>query len=246
MINDFEMDNMIKLKLITESQERAEQRADEQQKGIHFGYYNISQPGECLRRQYWDYTQGNTPGLGGLRNMKLGEIVQNWTNQVLIDYYKDELVIIERTLTIPIQTPNIQTEEWIYLTGRIDHLVSFKAKNNRRYFCPIEAKYLVDKLINQLKEPKRKHLYQTNSYMLAMNGDTGFIYYVDHHLEAKTFKLSFDQELWKETKNRVISLHDYIKHQELPPAEAMFKDEMKGDCWFCPFNNECRKLEEKK
>jgi len=239
------MDNIISLELLKMENERINRRNDENQQGVHFGYYSISEISYCLRRHFWSLKQRKPAGLDGLRRMELGNIIQDWSDKLLIRHYKDQIVRIERTITIPIQTPNVK-EEWIFLTGRIDHLLSFKTPNNRRYFCPIEAKYLVDQLVSNLKEPKTGHLYQINSYLLGMSGESGFLYYIDHHLRSKTFNIDFSLDIWNETKDRLFTLHSYVKEDELPPAEAMYADDyLKGSCWFCPYYKNCKIEEEK-
>jgi len=79
-----------------------------------------------------------------------------------------------------------------------------------------------------------------------MNSKLGYIYYLDHLLYAKTFDFTFDPVLWNDTKNRLFSLHHWIKSDEVPQAESAYaEDDMKNDCFFCHHWKKCKRMEKK-
>lgn len=244
MIFDFDMDDIIRWNLQRTQEERIAARASTDNLA-HFGYYYASAIGNCLRKGYWDKLSGNTLDMDALRRITLGNIIQDFGDKCIMNSY-DNIAEIERSFTIPIKTPNVLEDEYIYITGRMDHLLTFTQKNNRRYYCPIEAKYLIDKLVKDLEKPKEYHLWQMAPYQLAMGQANGFLYYIDHHLKAKTFEIPFDHDIWEQAIARTISLHDWIKNDELPQAEAMYADNyLKGNCWWCSYYKDCKKVEQK-
>ncbi len=243
---DFNMDGVIQWNLAHKQEERLAKRSL-QDNSAHFGYYFATMIGNCLRRGYWDKTKGNTLNMDALRRITLGNIIQGFGDECIMNSY-DNIAEIERSFTIPIKTPNVLEDEYVYIIGRMDHLLTFTKKNNSRYYCPIEAKYLIDKLVKDLDEPKPHHLWQMAPYQLTMGKANGFLYYIDHHLKAKTFEIEFNHDIWEQAVARVISLHDWVKNETLPPAEAMYAKKehyMKGDCYWCSYWRECQKEEKK-
>lgn len=221
----------------------------------NLGYYNISQVYKCLRMHYYSIYDPQSLCGDGLRRVSMGNIMQDYIDPIIVNHFKDEtnqfktVTRIERSLAIPIKMPGENTG-YIYATGRIDHLLAYKLEDNYRYYFPIECKYLIDKLVGDLLEPKPIHLFQINLYLLAMGGQSGAIYYVDHHLNIKTFYMDLDLDIIEEAFNRLVGLHYFVKASKLPPAEAMYnqnnKDYLKGQCYFCPYYKQCKQVEQQK
>jgi CRISPR/Cas system-associated exonuclease Cas4 (RecB family) len=218
-------------------------RYSNQEINASFGYYSISMIGMCLRRHYWSKTETNAPSDETLRMGALGNIIQDWSDNILKETYGDDLVKIEQSVTMPIQLPKVTKLEYVYLNGRIDHLLTIRKPTNHRYFYPIEAKYKVNKLINMIKEPDKKHKWQLLTYCLIKGASNCIIYYIDHRFKAKTFHIPMDIDFVLEGFDRIKTVHSYIENDSLPPAEAMYVDEFKGDCYFCPFSRRCQEIE---
>ena len=209
---------------------------------LNQGFYSITGSKYCIRRS--KMTRGIPMGLNdeALRRVTMGNIMQDYVDGLMIREYGRDLTKIERSIT-----QLVDRKKKVYLTGRIDHLPTFRIKGNFRYYYPIEAKYKIDKLVKDMKEVPKDYLFQPNLYMANMGATEGSIYFVDHHLRAKTFHLELDNDIIDEAYDRTLTLHDYVVHDELPPAEAMYSDEkwLKSQCWFCPVKNECNKIERK-
>jgi len=240
--DQFDMDTVIMDYLWDEYREKQLKYMD-QEENAQYRYYNISMIGYCLRRHYWTKTGQNVPNEATLRFGEFGNIIQDWSDDVLKKIYGDDIVQIERSITIPIKLPK-QNTEYIYAVGRIDHLLSVRNRNNMRFYYPIEAKYKINKLVSKINDVEKKHKWQIQTYCLSMGSKKCLIYYIDHHFKAKTFHMDYDENLVYEGFDRLITLHDYVENQVIPPAEAMYDPDMKGDCWFCPFNKKCRELEQ--
>jgi len=252
MITHFNMEEIID-RYLKEKQLSRKARFDQQlPEETHFNsnYYYISAIGYCLRKHYYLKRIGSELDATGLRNVELGNIVQDYLDKLIMMHYavqyNENVTKIERSITIPLI--DWQNENDIYLTGRIDHLLAFTDSKNFRYFFPIECKYLVNRSVDSIKAPFKNHLYQIQTYMLAMGSDGGAIYYVDHSLRTKTFNIALDRKLIKEGFDRIVTVHSYLEENVVPPAEARFSDdpEFRGSCRFCAFYRQCKEQEEKK
>lgn len=195
-------------------------------------------------RKHWDSLfKWSEMSMDGLRNTALGNIIQDWMNYKLRKAY-DNVVRLEKPVTIPLFE---LTKKPIFLTGRIDHTINLTDEENFRFCYPIEAKYLVNKLVDDMNEIPKDYLFQPQSYMASQGAPRGKIYFIDHHFKAKTFQLDLDFELIQEGFNRIISLHDWVEEKQMPPAEALYSNEkwLRGQCYFCPIRRQCYEKEKK-
>lgn len=196
-----------------------------------------------MRKHWSSKFNWNEISMDGLRNIELGNIVQDWMDAKMMGVY-DNIVKVERPVTIPLF---VLTEKPIFLTGRIDHAFTPTDEENFRFIYPIEAKYLVNKSAEDLTEVEKNYLFQIQTYMASVGAEKGKIYFIDHNLKAKTFTLKLDFELIQEGIDRITALHDWVEEKQQPPAEALYSSErwLRGQCYYCPIRRDCYKKEKK-
>ena len=70
-------------------------------------------------------------------------------------------------------------------------------------------------------EPKRSHYYQLTTYLLAEDYPMGVLLdWVKREGKVKAFTVTKDEVMRAVLRERVLELHDALKHETLPQKEA--------------------------
>jgi CRISPR/Cas system-associated exonuclease Cas4 (RecB family) len=76
--------------------------------------------------------------------------------------------------------------------------------------------------------------------MEATGVHNGIVLYVDKNtLKSKVFEIKFDSAKAAEIFDRFKSLHESLKKNELPEAEAKEAKDMNWMCKYCEYKNKC-------
>ncbi|MEM4649585.1 MAG: PD-(D/E)XK nuclease family protein [Candidatus Bathyarchaeia archaeon] len=189
------------------------------------GIYYPSRLPYCLRQQYYEWLLGVEYPEELLRIFEIGNIFHEWLKKVFKNVEGVKLIENEKPINVYL------AEADIFINGRIDDVILIEA-DNQTYI--IEAK--THKNLNYLEAAHKEHIAQLNFYLKFYPSVKGIILYIEKNtLATKEFIIDFNQELFKETINRALSLHYALINKTPPPKEES------PLCGYCLFKEKCDK-----
>ena len=193
------------------------------------GVYHASGIWGCKRKQYLSFISPKPHSVESLGACEMGTVIHDFMQGKVL---KDKIVSMEESIHIPI-------ENGVQIVGRYDMLG-----------CDSEGAYLVDfKSTAWLKDDKvdasEHHKVQANIYLHALGIERGFIYEISKkNLLIKVFEVKYDPDLFELTRLRALEVDKAIKLLECPAKDPQASWECNPK--FCPYAEECLKLEEGK
>ena len=102
-------------------------------------------------------------------------------------------------------------------------------------FVPLEIK----STSSMPDEPRRSHYYQLSTYLLAENYPMGvLLYWVKREGKVKAFTVTKDEVMRTVLRERVLELHDALKHETVPQKEALVTRDY-SQCERCMYIERC-------
>jgi len=149
-------------------------------------------------------------------------------------HIKNAVVINEYPLTYEIEADD---GTMLKVKGYIDDLILI---NDEWY--PIEIKSIGNKFY-KLVEPAMEHQAQVMMYLHNKGKKFGYVVYIHKGtLNTKTFRVEYDEEIYKKLESRAKELYMYKSQGIIPEAEAMIAWEDRKDIWFKGVCDHCRHL----
>jgi CRISPR-associated exonuclease Cas4 len=200
------------------------------------GRYYPSEIGYCMRKVWFSYKYPMETEKDLIRIFHLGNILHDFIVSVLKSEKNPEVELLETELPF-----RMNIDDFI-ISGRIDDLVLVK-EDNRKFLVEVKSTRSVD----AITEPVHTHLVQLQLYMHAMGIHDGIILYVEkNNLHSKTFEVKFDEEIAKQAVQRFKTLHEHLKLNKVPEAEAKNNEKIKWMCKYCEYKDRCEFVEESK
>lgn len=218
------------------------------EKGVYFGPSSI---GNCRRSTF--YKSKRQPKEGQFRSPE---------SQRTMEYGEDRHLSLQQVLQHMQQTgflakdSRVESEvfvkspEW-RIHGLIDILletsvqVSHQGREVRVDIRMIlEIKTKKEQQYKELTEPDFSHIVQNALYAEVLDVPLiGFLYENKNTLELKYVDFCMDDLATRTLiRNKIISLHWYLKEDKLPPADDQLGTPLfYGSCKNCPYQNACRK-----
>ena len=212
------------------------------------GVYYPSELPYCVRKTYYSYKSKPKYDLFTYKTFAIGNGLHYMIQNALIAYstmYDDLKVNVEESIKQTSETRLILDNE-IELHGRPDVFL-VNTKTGERYVIEIKSHGNLE----YLKEAEDKHLMQLNFYLNFFRDAKGILLYVN---KAKLDKskpiekyehfrvyqdITFNEDLLEKLKERAKELHQSLKEDKVPRAEAKEIGEM-WQCLNCPFKNICK------
>lgn len=197
------------------------------------GEYWPSQIWNCLRRQYYDRLYPTASGAEAARFTLLGETI----HELVADILKREPGIKIFT-EVPVRIPHPTNNE-IVISGRADDLIIVEF-TNERYLVEVKTVSDLRSKVERGYLPRLDHRAQLNLYMRAFPKSKGVLFYIDRaDFDAEEFQISFDQDLYNKTLQRVESLHRALNERNVPEPEAKKYSDMSWQCSYCVHKARC-------
>lgn len=195
------------------------------------GSYYPSIIERCLRQQAYSYLYAQPPSSEELAIFNEGKAIHELVAYAL---RRSGLISVEGREVVV----NLKFNEEAKLHGRIDDLLLIRlgeTGDNFRLFVPLEIK----SISTLPEEPKLSHYYQLSTYLLAEDYPMGvLLYWAKREGKVKAFTITKDEVMRTILRERVLELHDSLKHESLPQKEAaVIRDYVQ--CERCAYIKRC-------
>jgi hypothetical protein len=195
------------------------------------GSYYPSIIERCLRQQAYSYLYAKPPSAEELAIFNEGKAIHEL---IAIALRRSGLISVEGREVVV----DLKFNDEAKLHGRIDDLLLIRlseAGENFRLFVPLEIK----STSVMPDEPKRSHYYQLTTYLLAENYPMGvLLYWVKREGKVRAFTITRDEGMRSVLKERVLELHDALKHETMPRKEAAILKDY-SQCERCMYIERC-------
>jgi len=195
------------------------------------GSYYPSIIERCLRQQAYSYLYAIPPSSEELAIFNEGKAIHEL---VALALRRSGLISVEGREVVV----DLKFNDEAKLHGRIDDLLLIRlseAGDNFKLFVPLEIK----STSSMPDEPRRSHYYQLSTYLLAENYPMGvLLYWVKREGKIKAFTVAKDEVMRSVLRERVLELHDALKHETLPRKEAALARDY-SQCERCMYIGRC-------
>ena len=197
------------------------------------GRYYPSEIGGCLRKVWFSYKQPKEPEPDLLKIFEIGNMMHEFVVDVLQSEKNGDIDLVDAELPFEIKMKDFT------VSGRIDNLIIIKAANKN---VLVEVKSVGD--LSKINCAKEQHQMQLQLYMFAMKVRDGLLLYVDKkNLRSKTFTVEYDEPQALHALERFSILHNYLKEDIIPEAEAKLDNCKRWTCFYCEYKEECNKAD---
>jgi CRISPR/Cas system-associated exonuclease Cas4 (RecB family) len=182
-----------------------------------------------LRKLWYSYKYPQEIDSDLRKIFEAGNIIHGFVVEVLKSEKNKDVKLVKSEMPFKIDAKDF------VVSGRVDDLVFVKVLEKN---VLVEVKSTKD--VSSIKTPQTNHVMQLTFYMYATGVHDGVILYIDkNNLKSKVFEFKFDHKKGDEIFNRFIFLHDHLKKDELPEAEAKKVKDMSWMCKFCEYREKC-------
>ena len=197
------------------------------------GRYYPSEVGNCLRKVWYSYKYPQEVDVDTLKIFEVGNMLHGFVVEVLRSEKNKNIELLSAELPI-----KIESEDFV-VSGRVDDLILVK-ESEKRVLVEVKS----TRNVEFIEEPQSNHVSQLMFYMTATDVHDGIMLYIDkNNLHSKIFEIPFDEFKAAEIVDRFNFLHDHLKGNKLPFAEAKRISDMAWMCKFCEYKNKCDKEE---
>jgi len=197
------------------------------------GRYYPSEIGSCLRKIWFSYKQPKSPESDLLKIFEMGNMMHEFVVDVLKSEKNGDVDLVDAELPF-----ELKMKDFI-VSGRIDNLILLKAAKKNLL---VEVKSVGD--LTKINEAKEQHKMQLQLYMLATKEREGLLLYIDKkNLKSKTFFVEYNEAEALHALERFSILHNYLKDEIIPEAEAKLDNKKCWTCLYCEYKGECNKAD---
>lgn len=197
------------------------------------GRYYPSEVGTCMRKVWYSYKHPQDIDPSLRRIFEVGDILHGFVVEVLKSEKNKDVELLKSEMPF-----TINVEDFV-ISGRVDDLVLVKSSGKNAL---IEVKSIKD--VSMVKKPLNSHMMQLMFYMEATGVHNGMVLYIDkNNLDSRVFEVEFDAQKASDIFDRFSFLHNHLKKDEVPGAEAKTVSDMNWMCKFCEYGGKCKKDE---
>lgn len=193
------------------------------------GRYYPSEIGSCIRKTWFSYKQPKKAKAELIRIFESGNMLHEFIADVIESEKNPEVELLRKEMPI-----RLEEKEFI-ISGRADNLVLIKIKSEQVLVEVKSTKFLPEKFNEQ-------HEMQLQLYMHAINVHKGMILYIQKdNLQTKEFDVKLDMNKVNKILEKFKKLHEALKENKMPEAEAKFNQDIAWMCRYCDWKEECDK-----
>ncbi len=210
-----------------------DQHIAREHKPKEIGRYYPSEVGSCLRKVWYSYKYPQDIDSDLRKIFEAGNIIHGFVVEVLKSEKNKDVQLLQSEM--PFKIP---MEDFI-ISGRVDDLVLIKSSGKNAL---VEVKSTKD--VSFIKKPRTDHAMQLMFYMDATGVHNGIVLYIDkNNLKSKVFEVEFDYKKATDIIDRFGFLHEHLKKDDVPDAEAKKVVDMNWMCKFCEYKEKCNRNE---
>lgn len=194
------------------------------------GKYFPSEAGLCLRKIWYSYKFPAQIEPDLLKIFEMGNIVHDFIVQVLKSDKISDIKLLKSEFPFKVKVEDFE------ISGRVDNLIMVQA-SGKIYL--VEVKSVKD--LKYIKEASPHNIVQLQLYMHFVGVHNGILLYIDKsNLKTKGFEIQYNEKEALRIIERFKTLHEHLKNNELPEAEARVHKELGWMCKLCEYRDECQ------
>ncbi|MEM5871517.1 MAG: Dna2/Cas4 domain-containing protein [Candidatus Aenigmatarchaeota archaeon] len=195
------------------------------------GIYYPSEIGNCLRKIWFTYKKPKQLDKEKIKVLQVGLMLHDFIADVLRSEKNQDVRLLDSEVPFKIDFSEFS------ISGRVDDVLIVE-KDQKKILVEVKSV----KMLSMAKEPSLPHLMQIQLYMYALGIHDGIILYVEKpSLKIKEFEVKYDPEMIKSIIERFKLLHEHLKSDLIPNAEAKELKHMEWMCRYCEYVEECEK-----
>ena len=193
------------------------------------GRYYPSEVGGCMRKVWFSYKKPKKTEPDLLKIFEVGNILHEFMTQVMKSEKTSEVELLDSEIPFKLDLGDF------IVSGRVDGM--FLVRENGKVVL-LEVK--TTKNVDWTKQPQESHKMQLQLYMHSLGVKSGILLYIQKdNLKSKSFPMEYDEKEAGDIISRFRKLHEHIKNDTVPEAEAKTREEMKWLCNYCDYADEC-------
>lgn len=193
------------------------------------GKYYPSEIGNCMRKLWYSYKYPQKIEADLLKVFEVGNIMHGFVVEVLKSEKNKEVQLLKSEFPFQMKIADF------VVSGRIDDLVEIK-ESGKNVLVEVKS----TKSIDAVERPQKSHETQLLFYMHALGVHDGIVLYIDkNNLQSKAFEVGYDEKKALEISKRFSELHNALKENKIPNAEARETVETAWMCRYCEYNSKC-------
>jgi CRISPR-associated exonuclease Cas4 len=195
------------------------------------GRYYPSEIGFCMRKTWYSYKFPQETTADLVKIFQAGNMIHNFVADVLKSEKTPEVELLQS------EVPFRENIKDFVVSGRADDLLIVKADNKK---VLVEVKST--SMIKCVDGPSDLHELQLQIYMHFLGIQNGLILYIEKNtLQSKVFEVEYDKDKVEKTLKRFDILHEKLKNDTLPAAEAKKDKNKEWMCKYCEYEERCGK-----
>lgn len=193
------------------------------------GRYYPSEIGGCIRKTWFTYKKPKKIEAGLLRIFEAGNMLHEFVAEVIKSEKNPEVELLKQEMPVKVK------EKDFIISGRIDNLVLAKINGERVLVEVKSTKRLPD-------NPHVQNIMQLQFYMYATEIHKGMILYIQKdNLQTRWFDIRYDTMQVRRILERFKKLHECLKRNSIPEAEARRNPHLEWMCRYCDYREECER-----
>jgi CRISPR/Cas system-associated exonuclease Cas4 (RecB family) len=187
---------------------------------------HVTELATCLRKNYLHHKMFREHPADTLLIFEVGNLIHEHVSKMLKSNEQIERVISEMPMWTYVSDGDFR------ISGTVDDLIIFKDGSE----LVLEKKSTSD----LPPEASEHHLSQINFYMKMLGVIDGQIaYFAKKNMKTKSFDVTLNEELFKETLERAKKLARCLKDKIIPEAESKLDKKKNWECKFCLYDDVC-------
>ena len=183
----------------------------------------------CIRKSWYNHSFPKKTNADKLRIYKISNMIFDFIVSLFSDSKDPQVELIEKNMIINLEKDSIK------IKGKIPDLLLVKI-GGIKWLIQIKPVRWLDRTTS----PNSVHRDILHLYMNAFSVPRAILLYVEKNtLKTKHFEIDYMPEISLKIIARAKELDSHIQSKKIPEAEAKIKDNIRWQCGYCDYAEEC-------
>lgn len=195
------------------------------------GRYYPSEVGSCIRKVWYSYKYPKEISSEKRKIYEAGNIMHDFVAEVLRSEKNPEIKLLQSEMPVKTEFKDFT------ISGRVDDVILVETEG-KKYLIEIKS----SSSLMYIKMPQAHNVVQLQYYMYATGIHNGIMLYIEKNtLKTKAFEVKYDEKIVDNIIKKLEKLHQSLKNNSIPEAEAKKSQDMRWMCNYCEYQEECSK-----